>query len=373
MSFLQELLIILVAAGIGRIISRALDQPVILGEILMGMFIGNLGFVHNTETLHNLSEIGVLILLFSAGLYMGVSEFKKVGKSSTVVAVLGVTVPFVLGFLASYLFGYSLLTSLFVGGALVATSVGLKTHILKDLKLLRTDIGKLIIGSAVIDDILAMMLLALLSGLLATGTGIITNLLWVILGVAILFGGALTLGIKLAEVIPGFVLPKREDLILLGIVIIIAFGLFSHTLGLEALVGAFLAGLLLSESRFAKSMLDNLVQFGEGFFIPIFFVVMGLTFDIHAFASVGMFAAVVVGLAIISKIVGCGLGAKVTGFGWRDSFATGVAMVPRAELALVLVNVGYQKGVIGSEIISVILVVIMITTLITPPLLKKTL
>lgn len=368
---IKDILIVLIAAGVGRIISRRVGQPVILGEILMGMLIGNLGIVNLTGILSDLADIGVLILLFSAGFSISMVRLKRFGKSSSLVAILGVIIPFALGFFASSYFGFARLPSLFIGGVLVATSVSLQTAILKSLRMLRSNIGTLIIESAVIDDILGIIILAILGGLATAAGGVFLNLSWIILGAVALFALSLTLGIKLARRLSATVHLREDDLLLLTLIIIFSFGLFAKGVGLEMIVGSFLAGLILSESLFAREIIEEIVSFGEAFFVPIFFVVMGLRFDVHAFADIGTLAMVILGVAIVSKIIGCGLGAKLSNFGWKASLATGVAMIPRAEVALIIAKIGHENGIIGSEVVSLVLTLVIVTTLVTLPLLQR--
>lgn len=147
--FFESLLIILASAGLGKMLSRAVNQPDILGEILMGMLVGNLGLVTISDPLTAFADMGILLLLFEAGMSTGVGKFKQSGKSSVVIAIMGIIVPFGLGFVASYLFGFALLPSCFIGGTLVTTSVGIQTAVLKDVGMLYTDIGSSLVGSAV--------------------------------------------------------------------------------------------------------------------------------------------------------------------------------------------------------------------------------
>lgn len=371
--FIRNLLILLVAAGIGRIVSKWLNQPVILGEMLMGMLIGNLGLLNLTEFLNHLAEIGVLILLFSAGFSMSIVKLKRAGKDSTLVAMTGVLVPFALGFFSSSYFGFSLVPSLFIGGILVATSVSLNTAILRDLRMLDSKIGTLIVETAVVDDVLGIIILTILGGIAAATGALLMNLAWIILGAIALFGVSLTLGVKVARKVSAMIHLDEKELLLLALVIIFTFSLFAKGIGLEMIVGSFLAGLILSESLFAREILEEIVSFGEAFFVPLFFIVMGMKFDLGEFTAIGPLAGIILGIAIVSKIIGCGLGAKLSQFNWKASLATGVAMMPRAEVALIIARTGYERGVIGSDVVSLTLVVVLVTTLLTPILLKKSL
>lgn len=352
-------------------ISKWLNQPVILGEILMGMLIAHLGILNLTEFLDHLADIGVLILLFSAGFSMSLVELKRAWKDATSVAALGVIVPFGLGFFSSSYFGFSLLSSLFIGGTLVATSVSLNTAILRDLRMLNSKIGTLIIETAVVDDVLGIIILTILGGIAVATGALLMNLTWIILGAIALFGVSLTLGVKIAKKFSAMVHLKEKELLLVALLIVFAFSQFAQRVGLEMIVGSFLAGLVLSESLFPREILEKIVSFGEAFFVPLFFVVMGMKFDLGEFTAIGSFAGIILVVAIVSKILGCGLGGLMARFNGKTSLAIGVAMMPRAEVALIIARTGYERGILSSDLVSLTLVVVVVTTLLTPPLLKK--
>lgn len=369
--FLLNLLIILGVAAFGRILSRKLNQSIILGELLFGMILGTLGIAEVTPLISHFADVGVLLLLFSAGFSISMEEFKRQGTSSIIVALLGVILPFVLGFYVTRFFEFSFLPALFVGAALTATSVGINASILGEFNMFKSKIGTLIIGSAVIDDVIGVLILTILGGIAAAGGIVLENLLLTVVGIVLFFLISLTLGIKLVKKLSSRISLRRNDLMLFGLIIIFLFALAAEKIGLEIIIGAFVAGLILAQSHFSRDILEQAISFGEAFFVPIFFVTMGMGFDFQAFGSVGLFAAVLTGVALIGKILGCGLGAKLSKFGTMGSATVGIAMVPRAEVTLIINKIATENNIIGPDIGSSIVVMVIICTLITPPLLKK--
>lgn len=387
LTFVPALLMILVIAGLGRLLSKGLRQPAIFGELFLGMiFVSFIILTGLAETgvsdiltdpaemgISDMAKIGILLLLFSTGLGTNFEEFKRLEVASSVVAISGVILPFILGYFATILFFNDHLVALFVGVALVATSVGVGASILTELRMLRTKIGSLIMGAAVIDDVIGIMLMSALISVAITGSISLAEIFLLIVFVVLFFLISLTIGIKLCKKLAEKIHIGREDLLLLGLVIVLAFVLISEELGITAIIGAFIAGLVVGQTHFARGLRPHVSLIGGAFFIPIFFVWMGMSFDVSAFATVGWFALVLVIVAIVGKVVGCGAGALAAKLGGKESLAVGVAMIPRAEVALVLVKLGLDYKLIGADIASAILVMVIITTLITPPSLWKAL
>ena len=387
LTFVPALLLILVAAGLGRLLSRGLKQPAVFGELLLGMiFVSFIILTGLAETgisdiltdsaetgISDMGRVGILLLLFSTGLGINFEEFKRLEVASSVVAIAGVILPFILGYFATIFFFHDHLIALFVGVALVATSVGVSASILTELRMLRTRIGTLIIGAAVIDDVIGIMLISALISVAITGSISLAEIFLLIVLIVLFFLISLTIGIKLCKKLAEKIHIGREDLLLLGLVIVLAFVLISEEIGITAIIGAFIAGLVVGQTHFARGLRPHVSLIGGAFFIPIFFVWMGMGFDVSAFATVGWFALVLVIVAIVGKVVGCGAGARVAKLGGKESLAVGVAMMPRAEVALVLVNLGIDYKLIGTNVASAILVTLIITILITPPSLWKVL
>ena len=375
LTFAPALLVILVAAGLGRLLSKVSRQPVIFGELLLGMVLGNLIIltVPAQEPVSQLAEIGILLLLFSTGLGLNFEEFKRLEVASSIVAISGVILPFVLGYLAAISFGFSHLIATFVGISLVATSVGMNASILTELRMLRTRLGTLIMGAAVIDDVIGVVMMSILISIAVTGAIPLVEVSLLVLFAVLFFLISLTVGIKLFRKLSEKITIGRESLLLLGLVTVLAFGLITTEIGLAAIIGAFTAGLVVGQTHFARRLREHVSLIGGSFFIPIFFVTIGMRFDVNAFMSVSSFVVVLVMVAIIGKIVGCGLGAKLSKFSNRESFAVGVAMMPRAGVELILIKLGLDHDIIGADIASAILVMVIITTIITPPSLWKAL
>ncbi|RLF97699.1 cation:proton antiporter [Thermococci archaeon] len=374
--FTTNLLIVLIGALLGRILSKKLKQPSILGELFIGMIIGNIDIITLTDTMKDIADIGILFLLFSAGLAINFDEFRRLGKSSTIVAFSGVVLPFLLGYSVTILFGFSKLISLFVGVSLIATSVGVKTEILSELKMIETRLGTLIMGAAVIDDVIGIIAVSIVVGIAASGAILIEEVLLTLFLSVIFLILSLTLVIKLFKKLSErfmFKIGNIENILLFGFIIALIFAVTAENIGLSIITGAFIAGLILGQTHFVRVLSEHVSIFGESLFIPIFFVTMGMQFNVYSFKSVGVFAIVLILVAIIGKIVGCGLGAKISKFTGKESFAVGVAMIPRAGVELVLIKLGLDYGVISSDIASVILCMVIFTTLITPPFLSSVL
>lgn len=374
--FTTNLLIVLIGALLGRILSKKLKQPSILGELFIGMIIGNIDIITLTDTMKDIADIGILFLLFSAGLAINFDEFRRLGKSSTIVAFSGVVLPFLLGYSVTILFGFSKLISLFVGVSLIATSVGVKTEILSELKMIETRLGTLIMGAAVIDDVIGIIAVSIVVGIAASGAILIEEVLLTLFLSVIFLILSLTLVIKLFKKLSErfmFKIGNIENILLFGFIIALIFAVTAENIGLSIITGAFIAGLILGQTHFVRVLSEHVSIFGESLFIPIFFVTMGMQFNVYSFKSVGVFAVVLILVAIIGKIVGCGLGAKISKFTGKESFAVGVAMIPRAGVELILIKLGLDYGVISSDIASVILCMVIFTTLITPPFLSSVL
>ena len=383
MDFIVSIVIIFTAALIGRFLSKKLKQPVIFGELILGAIIENIGLILLKDdsfidpVVSKIADIGILFVLFSAGLSLNLKEFKKIETSSTLVAALGVILPFILGYFTTMWFNLGHITALFVGTSLMATSIGVKAEILLEFKIIGTRLGSMIMGAAVIDDIITMIILTILIGIINSGFLEIWNTIFFLFLIILFFLCAILLTKEKVRKILDKYLAKitlgRENLLILGVIIALLFSLIAETIGLSIIIGAFIAGVVLGQLSFFRGLKDFVTLIGGGFFIPVFFVTVGMTFDFQAFLSIGGFTGALVIVAIIGKLVGCSLGAKLTKFDNRESIATGVAMIPRAGVELILVKLGLDYGIINKDIASSILIMVIITTLITPPMLAKVL
>ena len=383
MDFISSIILVLVAALIGRFLSRKLKQPVILGEIVLGAIIGNIVILIGDEklaldnTVNKIADVGILFLLLSAGLSLNLKEFKKIEKSSSLVATLGVIFPFILGYITAIWFGFTHITALFIGTALMATSIGVNAEIFLELKMIGTRLGSLIMGAAVIDDIIGVSVLTMLISIVKTGYVEISELIiFLVLIIVFLLVIMLLTKEKTSDFLDKYlnkVKLSRESLFIAGVIAAFLFSFAAEKIGLSIIIGSFMAGIILGQLNFFIGLREYVSMIGGAFFIPIFFVTVGMTFNFNSFLSMGIFAVVLLIVAIVGKLVGCGLGAKIAKFDNRESIATGVAMIPRAGVELILVKLGLDYGMINTEIASAILIMVIITTLITPPLLVKTL
>jgi Kef-type K+ transport system membrane component KefB len=409
---LLALVVILAVAKIGSEVFERLGQPAVLGELLGGVLLGNFILLnpawnffeplrvanvqeHWAIVIDSLARLGVIILLFEVGLESTVQGMMKVGASSLLVAMLGVIAPFFLGFGVSWLFikelpaelaaivpaGFSLnYVHMFIGAVLCATSVGITARVFKDLGKLQTKEAQIILGAAVIDDVLGLIILAVVSGIITAaelGQPLAIGALLRLIGVSILFlGGALVLGVFLVPKIMKQLAKLRTAGVMLISALLFAFLLsyLANAAGLAAIVGAFAAGLILEEVHFhgfrEEITIEKLLKPIATFLVPIFFVLMGIQVRLETFADLSVLG-VAAGLtiaAIIGKQI-CGLGVLEKGL---DRLTVGVGMIPRGEVGLIFASIGKGLKVIDDATFSAVVIMVIVTTLITPPVLKVT-
>jgi Kef-type K+ transport system membrane component KefB len=392
-----SLLLVLTAAKLGGELAVRLRQPAVLGELLAGVFLGNLPLLGITQlqhlwghpTLDMLARLGVLLLLFEVGLESTVGQLMKVGASSLLVATLGVIAPFALGWLVSAWFLPHIGTygHAFVGATLCATSVGITARVLQDLGRLQTRESRIILGAAVIDDVMGLLVLAVVSGAigaLSQGTRFSYASVGVIALKAIAFlAGALLIGVFLSPRIFRIAtrLRVRGVLLALGLSWCLLLAWLANWIGLAPIVGAFAAGLILEhqhEQVFVErgeQALADLIRPISSFLAPVFFVLMGIGTDLRSFAtpSVLGLALVLTAAAVIGKQA-CSLGV----WGGVDRLSIGIGMIPRGEVGLIFANIGLQLQLGGRPVIdrttfSAIVAMVVLTTLLTPFALKYSL
>lgn len=389
------LAIILVGAKLGGHLATALGQPPVLGELLVGVLLGNLGlagfgyfeFIREDPIIEVLAGIGVLILLFEVGLESTVGEMMKVGASSLLVAMLGVVAPFALGWAVGALMlpDHSAYVHAFLGATLTATSVGITARVLKDLGRSTTAEAKIILGAAVIDDVLGLVILSVVSGVIsAAGADQAFTLgqAGIILLKSVLFlFGALVIGVKLSPRLFRIAARLQGGGVLIATALAFCFALawFAAQVGLAPIVGAYAAGLVLEKAHgydFAgkgELQLEQLITPIAGFLVPVFFVLMGMKVDLTAFGQPGVLGlAGVLTLAAILGKQACSLGAIGKGL---DRLTIGLGMVPRGEVGLIFANVGLGLTVAGERVVddgifSAVVIMVIVTTLVTPPALK---
>lgn len=392
--------LMLVVAKLGGELFERLQQPAVLGELCAGMLLGNLvifGFtsaepLKTNETIAALAEFGVIILLFEVGLESDLKEMKEVGWSSLLVAVLGVIAPFFLGWAVSaYLIpDEPRLAHIFIGATLCATSVGITARVFKDLGKLNTREARIILGAAVIDDVLGLLILAIVAGAIkAAGTGATLSMFEVgLIGLKsfVFLVGSIAIGhLLMPRMLRGAGrLESRGVLLTLAIAFCLVLAWAAAKVGLAPIVGAFAAGLILDEVHYQpaggrpKRDLNDLLQPVSTVLVPIFFVLMGLKVDLRLFTQVGILglAAALTIAAIVGKQI-CALGVVERGI---NRLAVGVGMIPRGEVGLIFAGIGatlmlpsasgVSEPVISSAIFGAVVIMVIITTLITPIALK---
>jgi Kef-type K+ transport system membrane component KefB len=389
------LAIILAAAKLAGHLAVRIGQPSVLGELIAGVALGSfdlagIGWFSSIETdatVDILARLGVVILLFEVGLESTVGDMLKVGLPSLLVAVLGVAAPFALGWgVGAFLLpDRSPYVHAFLGATLTATSVGITARVLQDLGRSRSPEARVILGAAVIDDVLGLIILALVSGVIATanrGESISYGEISLVLGKAVAFlFGALAIGVQLSPRVFGLASRLMGRGVLLATALVFCFGLayLASVIGLAPIVGAYAAGLILEDVHFrnfvnrGEHQLEDLVHPISTFLVPVFFVIMGMRVDLTAFARMDVLglAALLTSAAILGKQA-CSLGALGRSL---DSLSIGVGMIPRGEVGLIFANIGLGLSLAGQPIVdegifSAVVIMVIVTTLATPPLLK---
>lgn len=413
MEFLMQLLLALVVlfvlARIGSALVSKFGLPGLIGEIVIGIVVANLAIgdwslletlgivlpepgMESTEgseiytILYTFAELGVIFLLFTVGLETKVGDLLGSGKAALVAAVLGVVLPFIAGLAVILATGGEMNGALFMGAAMVATSVGITARIIKDMKLMDTREARIIISAAVIDDVLGMIVLAIVKGMALSGELSIVNILSITLQ-AVLF--VVVIIILCKSVVPRVYdyfderrrriiaegkVPPATNKLALAIILCIAMAALAEFIGLAAIIGAFLAGMLLADHAWEWD-LEHKIESITTFFISFFFLNVGLQVDINALTdtSILLLALVIIVLALITKYVGCGFGAKIAdrNIDKQGVSIIGVGMMPRGEVGIIIASIGLASGVMGVDIYSVVVLMSVVTTIVAPPILSK--
>ncbi len=362
-----------VAKVMGELFERA-RQPAVVGEILAGIILGPhiLNLIGPSHFYNVLAEIGVIILLFNVGLHTRTDEMLSVGPISLVVALLGIIFPFVFGYLYTQIIAHSTVEAMFIGAAMVATSVGITARVLADLGILDAKVSKVILGAAVIDDIIGLIVLAVVAGL---GKGTIS---YVTIGLVLFEAIAFVIFLIIIgrRVMYRFfganlnVFKSRNAPFTIAILICLGLSAVASYIHLAAIVGAFMAGMILAEFNI-QFRLSVKTESLYDFLVPFFFVMMGKQVDLSIFSHPSIIGAALILtiFAILGKLIGCGLGAL--SLGWKQASLVGVGMVPRGEVGLIVASIGLSLGVITKDLYSIVVFMVIATTLLTPPVLRS--
>jgi Na+:H+ antiporter len=370
---LTDLFVVLLAAKLGDELFRRLGQPTIVGEILAGAIVGPsvLGLVQPGEVLEVFAEMGVVFLLFWVGLETRLSDLRAVGAVALTAGALGVALPLAAGLGLGVLLGKAFATSLFIGAALVATSVGITAAVLIELDALDRRASRTILGAAIIDDILAMVLLAVAAGIAAEGGVDVGSIITVVV-LAVAFVTFVGLGgTRLLAARPRMLHAPRfsESPLLPAVIVCLGLAAFAAQIGLAAIIGAFLAGMVVAETKEQHPIEEEVAPL-YAFFPPFFFAFIGMEIDLSVFTSADTLALLVAitAIAAVTKFAGAWLGARRLGA--RDAAFVGVGMVPRGEVGIIVAGIGRTLGVIDDELFGVIVAMSVVTTLLVPPVLR---
>lgn len=383
---LLSIVIILVAAKFGGGIFEKIGQPAVLGELVLGIIIGNMAYFTGWEffaTLRDhtfldiLARFGVIILLFEIGLETNIRDIVRVGLSSFLVALGGVITPFILGYFTSLYFfpdaGFNV--HLFVGATLCATSVGIKARVFKDLGKLQTAESSIVMGAAVFDDIIVLFILAIVTDIVVTGSVDIFPVVQISILSVLFLASAIFMGLKLAPLLGYYTIHRKAEgwKLAMAIVFCLLLAYIANLIGMATIVGAFAAGLILREVRFkdlkgGEHGMQEILRPASFVFVPIYFLLIGMQTKLELFYDkhVLMVSLAITLAAIIGKQV-CGLCALEKGL---NRIAIGVAMIPRGEVTLIFAGIGKSIGVISDTIFTALIITVIITTLITPPVLR---
>lgn len=371
MELLIQLVIIILATKIAGFIATKLGQPSVLGEIIVGIIIGPaiLGLVENNDMLQTFSELGVIFLMFFAGLETNLKDLTSNLKAALSVASFGVVLPLLAGYFVGIGFGMDSSHSLFLGIVLTATSVSISVQTFRELGQMNTRESATVLGAAIADDIIGLILLAIVLSLTVGGNISISMVLFkqVIFFAVIILCNWKVIPI-ISKSIDKFKIPDLS--MIFAVVLCFGYAYFAEYMGISNIIGAFFAGLSLASDKHREQFEDKLSPSVSVLFIPVFFASIGLSVTFEGIGDHIWLIIVLCIVAVITKIIGGGLGAKITGFNLLSSTLIGTAMVSRGEVALITANIGFSKGLFSQQYFTPMIIAIVFTTIVTPPLLK---
>lgn len=372
---LYNIALLLLTTKAGGLICRKLKMPEVLGALLAGIVVGPmmLNLVQYDDSIKLLANLGVILLMFLAGLETDAAQFKEAGKSSLVIAILGITLPFVLGTASAFLFFRNPMENLFIGVILTATSVSITVETLEELGKLNTRAGINILGAAVIDDVLSLVLISALLGVNNGGSG--ASLAVKMAGIGVFCLAGILAVVFLPKFLNRWVRNLQPGRALLTFTL--AFALLAagtaESVGIAAITGAYLFGLLLSQFTHKEFLVRNVKPISSGFLSLIFFASVGLEASLSGFDLKMVFITIAMFLvAVAGKIIGCGAAARIFRMSRSEAAQIGAGMISRGEVAIITANIGLQNHIITQEVFIPTILVVLLTTVAAPPLLKLT-
>ncbi len=385
--FLLDVALILLSTKLLGLLTKKVKMPQVVGALLAGLLLGPvcLNLLQETEFLKQTSELGVIILMFAAGLETNVAELKKSGKASFVIALIGVVVPIAGGFGVAYFFNTEaiagpdaniFLQNLFIGVVLTATSVSITVETLKELGKLSTRAGNAILGAALIDDILGIIALTVITSAAGSANGESSDPIWkVLLFIVLFFVFAGVVGFLFYKFFRYWTEKYNKDMRRFVIVAFVFCLLMAYAaeafFGVADITGAFIAGLIISCTKRSTYIASRFETVSYMFLSPIFFASIGLSVVLTDMTlNIIIFAVIILIVAVLTKILGCGAGAKLCGYTSQEAFQIGVGMVSRGEVALIVAQKGMSVGLMSETFFGPMVIMVVITTIITPILLK---
>ncbi|MCT3358645.1 cation:proton antiporter [Latilactobacillus curvatus] len=375
---MATLAIILISTLLAGHMSKRIGMPAVIGQLLVGIILGPalFGVLHENSFIHTFSEIGVVLLMFIAGLESNLTLLKKYFKPSLVVAVLGVIVPVISMYGMSLAFGISQLESLFIGVIFAATSVSISVEVLRELNVLESKEGTIILGAAVVDDLLAVIILSVLTSLFGAQLAAASST-HMSLGLSLLLQALFMVAVYFSVkwIVPFVMHLSRRLLVpyasaITSLIICFGFVWFAEAVELSAVVGAFFAGIAISQTPYKEEINRHIEPIGYTVFIPVFFVSIGLSMNLASLNQHILFITILTVLAVFSKLIGSGLGARWMNNSPQGAYTIGAAMISRGEMALIIAQIGYNAKLLSELYYSEIIFVIIITTVLAPLILK---
>ncbi len=374
MEFITLLALMLFLTLVVSHLFNKMNLPAVIGQLILGVILGKgvLNIVKPTHEVELFAEIGVILLMFLAGLESDIQLLKKHLKPSINVAIYGVVLPVALTLLTSLLFKINMKESIFISVVFAATSVSISVEVLKSLNYLSSDSGTVILGAAVVDDILAISILSVMSGTL-TGDFKVSQLalligLWIIFGIVtyVAYKWLIPAIMKLADYIDA-----THASTIMALLVCFVFAFFADEVKLDAVLGAFVAGIAISNApQFEEKINNDIETIGYSIFIPIFFISIGINLEFSTFLQDFWLIVLFTITGIIGKLFGAGFGARLSGFNMKDSYVIGSGMISRGEMALIIAQIGYNVKLLSEEYYSSVIISIILITILAPFFLK---
>ncbi len=376
--FLLDIAIILISTKLFGLITKRFHMPQVVGALLAGVILGPavLDVLQETEFITQLSELGVIVLMFAVGLETDVKELKKTGKASFIIALFGVLIPLVGGFVVAVLFNDStdpnkMLQNIFIGVILTATSVSITAETLKELGKLSTKAGNAILGAAIIDDILGIIALTVITSLADSSV----NVWFVVLKIFGFFALSALVGFIAYKLFNAWTKDSPKDLrrfviVAFALCLILSF-VAEHFFGVADITGAFIAGLIISNTQKTKYIASRFETISYLLLSPLFFASIGIGMVLPEMNSrIILFSVILMIVAVLTKVVGCGVGAKMSGFTNRESIQIGTGMVSRGEVVLIIASKGAAVGLMNPDFFGPVIIMVILTSIVTPIFLK---